>query len=138
MFAVRRAAVLVSVVLLLGGCSHSGTHPGVLRIGSISDPDTLSPLVGNFQIDSDLAMFWGGFLFNYDDHNTLLPELATIEPTLANGGISPDGRTITYHLRSGVKWQDGVAFTADDVIFTWHAVMNPQNNVPSRAPARPS
>jgi peptide/nickel transport system substrate-binding protein len=108
------------------------THPGVLRIGSLSDPDTLSPLVGNFQIDSDLAMFWAGFLFNYDDHNKLLPELATAEPTFANGGISRDGRTIIYHLRRGVTWQDGAPFTADDVIFTWHAVMNPQNNVPSR------
>jgi len=114
------------------GGRHPWTQPGVLRIGSLNDPDTLSPLVGNFQIDTDLAMFWGGFLFNYDDHNRLLPELATVEPTLANGGISRDGRTIVYHLRSGVKWQDGAPFTADDVIFTWHAIMNPKNNVPSR------
>ncbi len=115
----------------LGG-RHPWTHPGVLRIASISDPDTLSPMVGNFQIDFDLAMFWGGFLFNYDDHNTLVPELATVEPTLANGGIARDGRSITYHLRRGVRWQDGVPFTADDVIFTWQAIMNPRTNVGDR------
>jgi peptide/nickel transport system substrate-binding protein len=111
---------------------HSWTRPGVLRIASISDPDSLSPIVGNFQIDFDLAMFWGGFLFNYDDRDRLLPELATVEPTLANGGIGRDGRTITYHLRRGVRWQDGASFSADDVIFTWHAIMNPRTNVGDR------
>ena len=114
------------------GQRHAWTQPGVLRIASISDPDTLSPMVGNFQIDFDLAMFWGGFLFNYTDDNRLLPELATVEPTQANGGITPDGRTITYHLRRGVRWHDGAPFSADDVIFTWRAIMNPQNNVGDR------
>ena len=112
---------------------HSWTEPGILRIASVSDPDTLSPLVGNFQIDFDLAMFWGGFLFNYSDKNELVPELALREPTLANHGIAPDGRTITYHLRKGVRWQDGPPFTAADVIFTWHAIMNPRNNVGDRS-----
>jgi len=125
--------VLASCSAIGGGESgnqrHTWTKPGVLRISGVSDPDTLSPLIGNFQIDFDLAMFWGGFLFNYDDHDRLVPELATVEPSTANGGISRDGKTIVYHLREGVKWHDGVPFDADDVIFTWHAIMNPKNNV---------
>ncbi len=138
-----RPSLAISLIVLLGACTrvgigassggrHAWTQPGVLRIASNSDPDTLSPIVGNFQIDFDLAMFWGGFLFNYDDRDKLFPELATVEPTLANGGIARDGRTITYHLRRGVRWHDGVPFSADDVIFTWHAIMNPRTNVGDR------
>jgi peptide/nickel transport system substrate-binding protein len=110
---------------------HAWTHHGLLRIVNIAEPDSLNPLVGNFQIDSDLAQLWGGYFFNYNDRNELVPELVTIVPTLANGGISRDNRTVTYHLRKGVLWQDGVPFGAADVIFSWHAVMNKRNNVPS-------
>jgi peptide/nickel transport system substrate-binding protein len=53
-------------------------------------------------------------------------------PTPANGGISRDGLTISYTLRAGVKWQDGVAFTSKDVKFTWQAMMNNNNNVVAR------
>lgn len=45
--------------------------------------------------------------------------LAAEVPTLANGGFSTDGTTITWKLKPGLKWQDGTALTADDVIFTW-------------------
>jgi peptide/nickel transport system substrate-binding protein len=45
--------------------------------------------------------------------------LAAEVPTAANGGISADGKTITWKLKPNVKWSDGSAFTADDVIFTW-------------------
>ena len=47
-----------------------------------------------------------------------MPILATEVPTERNGGISKDGLTITYHLRSGVQWHDGVPFTSKDVKFT--------------------
>ena len=77
-------------------------------------------------------MLWSGYLFNWNDRNEWVPELATEVPSLANGGISKDGLTIAYRLRPGVTWQDGVAFTADDVIFTYEQVMNPRNNVGSR------
>lgn len=140
----RSLALLgLAAALALGGCTRSGpgapdggrhswTHPGVLRIAALSDPDTLSPLVGNFQVDVDLSMFWAGYLFNYSDANALVPELAADVPTPENGGIAKDGRTITYHLRRGVQWQDGAPFTAGDVVFSWRAVMNPDNNVGSR------
>lgn len=115
-----------------GGQRHPWTKPGVLRIGSLSDPDSLNPLLSAFQVSTDLSMFWAGYLFNYSDANALVPELATQVPTLRNGGIGKDGLTITYHLRHGVQWQDGAPFDASDVVFTWYAVMNPNNNVQTR------
>ena len=35
--------------------------------------------------------------------------------------------TYTFHIRDGVTWHDGEAFTADDVKFTIEAIMNPEN-----------
>ncbi|MBV8300173.1 MAG: peptide ABC transporter substrate-binding protein [Candidatus Eremiobacteraeota bacterium] len=115
-----------------GGERHPWTQPGVLRLASLSDPDTLNPLLSSFQVSVDLSMFWAGYLFNYSDAGELVPELATTVPTLENHGISKDGLTITYHLRKGVQWQDGAPFSAADVVFTWRAVMNPNNNVQTR------
>jgi peptide/nickel transport system substrate-binding protein len=62
----------------------------------------------------------------------VLPMLAREVPTVANDGIARDGVTITYHLRKGVRWQDGVPFTSRDVKFSWQAVMNDANNVNTR------
>lgn len=45
--------------------------------------------------------------------------LAAEVPTLENGGISSDGMTITWKLKPDLKWSDGTALTADDVVFTW-------------------
>lgn len=139
----RALAFALLVLTLATGCSrvsqpegsaHAGnawTHHGLLRIVDLSEPDSLNPLVGNQQIDAELAYLWGGYLFNYNDRDEFVPELATAMPTLRNGGISRDGRTIVYRLRRGVQWQDGKTFGADDVIFTWHAILNKKNNIPS-------
>ncbi|MBV8264660.1 MAG: peptide ABC transporter substrate-binding protein, partial [Candidatus Eremiobacteraeota bacterium] len=77
-------------------------------------------------------MFIFGLFFNLDDKVHYVPELATVVPTQQNGGISKDGLTITYHLRHGVKWQDGAPFTSHDVVFTVSAILNPKNNLQSR------
>lgn len=115
-----------------GANPNPWTIPGVLRIGGRLVPDNLNPVVGTQAIDTDLAMLWASFLITLDDQSNLVPDLAATVPSLSNGGISHDGLTITYHLRHDVKWQDGAPFTADDVAFTWHAVMNKKNFVPSR------
>lgn len=116
----------------IGDRVNQWTVPGVLRIETTSTPDTLNPLLGQESIDTDLSMFWAGHLFNWSDDGHMIPELAIEVPTVANGGISGDGRTIVYHLRRGVLWQDGKAFDARDVVFTWHVIMNPKNSVPVR------
>ncbi|MDX3809826.1 MAG: peptide ABC transporter substrate-binding protein, partial [Bosea sp. (in: a-proteobacteria)] len=43
----------------------------------------------------------------------------------ANGGLSEDGKTVTWKLKPGVKWHDGKPFTADDVVFTWEYAADP-------------
>lgn len=50
------------------------------------------------------------------------PELAAELPTLANGGLSEDGLTVTWHLRPGLRWSDNEPFTSEDVRYTWQSL----------------
>jgi peptide/nickel transport system substrate-binding protein len=107
-------------------------EPGVLRIIGIGSIDSLVPLLSGTEAATDIAQFWGAWLYRVNDRGTLEPELATDIPSLQNGQISRDGLHITYKLRAGVTWSDGAPFTAQDVIFSWRAIMNPANNVLTR------
>ncbi|MEI6667759.1 MAG: ABC transporter substrate-binding protein [Acidobacteriota bacterium] len=61
------------------------------------------------------------------------PDLALELPTLANGGISADGRTYTFHLRRGVRWDSRPPreVTAHDVVRAFKLFCNPVNPVGS-------
>ncbi len=55
-------------------------------------------------------------LLVYDWKNTtLVPGLATQVPTVANGGVTNNGRTYTYSLRPGLTFHDGTPLTATSV-----------------------
>ncbi|WPB86241.1 peptide ABC transporter substrate-binding protein [Sediminicoccus rosea] len=56
---------------------------------------------------------------------TLHPVLAAEIPSLENGGLAADGRSVTWKLKRGVKWHDGQDFSADDVVFNWEYSRNP-------------
>lgn len=110
------------------GARHSWTVPGVLRIADLSDPDHLNPYLSTMDLSYDLSSLMYSYLVIADDRGRLIGDLATEVPTLANGGISRDGRTYTYHLHSGVLWHDGAAFTSRDVLASWRAVVDRHNN----------
>ncbi len=109
------------------------THPHVLRYATAEDVSSLNPLLSQQTTLGMMSSLTMAFLVKWDRNNKPFPELATAVPSMANGGVSKDGLTITYHLRKGVKWSDGAPFSADDVVWTTHAVLNPANNVTSRA-----
>ncbi len=94
----------------------------------MSDPDHLNPFLSEMGVTSDLSSLVYSFLIVADNRGRLVGDLATVVPSLSNGGISRDGRTYVYHFRRNVRWQDGVPFTAHDVIASWQAVTNPHNN----------
>jgi peptide/nickel transport system substrate-binding protein len=65
-------------------------------------------------------------LFYGDANGAIHPGLATVIPTVANGGVSADSKTWTFHLRPNVKWSDGQPLDARDVDFTWKLWTNPK------------
>jgi peptide/nickel transport system substrate-binding protein len=58
---------------------------------------------------------------------TLIPTLVKEVPSVENGLLAEDLSTVTYNLLEGVTWSDGEPFTADDVVFTWQWITNPDN-----------
>ena len=117
-----------------GGTTRAaGTVPGELRVATQRSPNTLNPILSANTTEGFVNRLSFDTLVSVDaaGKNTV-PILATVVPTQANGGISKDGLTITYHLHSGVRWHDGVAFSSKDVKFTWQAMMNTANNVNAR------
>ena len=55
-----------------------------------------------------------------------IPILAKEIPSVQNGGISADYKTVTWKLKDGIIWSDGDALTADDVVYTWQYVTKPE------------
>ena len=111
---------------------HPWTIPDTLRIVSGNVPRTLNPILATQTVEASIGRLTTDILVSCDPRGNLVPKLAREVPSRANGEISADGLTITYHLRPGVLWQDGVPFTSRDVKFTYDAIMNPANDVISR------
>src|SRR5215471_12720458 len=61
----------------------------------------------------------------WDPDGNLVPVLAAEIPEIGNGGVAPDGLSVTWRLKSGVLWHDGQPFTADDVVFNWEYSADP-------------
>jgi peptide/nickel transport system substrate-binding protein len=70
----------------------------------------------------------------YDENNAAFPNLVTEIPSLENGDISADGKTITLKLRDDIKWSDNVPITSADFKFTYDMEMSDKNSVSSRSP----
>jgi peptide/nickel transport system substrate-binding protein len=120
------AADAASIVNVVSAVPAGGA---ILRVVSRGEPDSLNPLLSQQDLSYALDSLIFSHLITADQNGTPIPDLATEIPTLRNGGISADGKTYTYHLRRGVRWHDGAPFSADDVRFSWRAVMNPKNDV---------
>jgi peptide/nickel transport system substrate-binding protein len=65
-------------------------------------------------------------LAGWDTDGNLLPVLAAEIPSKENDGLAEDGRSVVWKLKRGVKWHDGMPFTADDVVFNWEYARNPE------------
>lgn len=129
-----RALLLAALVAaLLAGCGPSpeesalpapaDTAPayGDLFIdGAIGDASTLIPPLASDSASHGVSSLIYNGLVKYDGQLNLVGDLAE------SWDISPDGLTITFHLRRGVRWHDGAPFTARDVLFTYRLMVDPK------------
>lgn len=132
----KRAACAWLIALLCGCASSQPAAQHAPRTlvftGLAGEPDNLNPMLSGSADLDNFSRLYMSYLVDSDDRGRLIPEIADRVPSQANGGISHDGTTIVYHLRHGVRWQDGAPLTARDVVFSLHALLNPANNVATR------
>ena len=64
-------------------------------------------------------------LAGWDAEGNLVPMLAAEAPSVQNGGLAADGKSVTWKLKKNVQWHDGKPFTADDVVFNWEYNADP-------------
>ena len=95
---------------------------GNLFVGSTQEPDSLNPVTSHSLAAAELTRLVFNGLLKVDNKLQYIPDLSQEVPTLQNGGVSSDGRTVTYRLKSNVSWQDGVPLTASDVVFTYQYI----------------
>jgi peptide/nickel transport system substrate-binding protein len=104
-----------------GGTSSTSSTPsansagkpvfgGTLRWVASGDVDHLDPMSAYYTATGILERAYTRQLITYPSSNnyttgtTIAADMATVVPTMANGGLSSDGLTYTFHLRSGVMW----------------------------------
>lgn len=123
-------AATAGAALLLVGCTASKTGPvntnkkagggQNLTVAVFQNPDSLDPavtgLVSVSQIDS--AIF-DTLTYHFAGDSKIYPGLAT------SWSISPDGKTYTFQLRHGVKFQDGTPFNAQAVKANFDHIVDP-------------
>ncbi|TSA14610.1 MAG: peptide ABC transporter substrate-binding protein [Betaproteobacteria bacterium] len=75
--------------------------------------------------DQDGSRIFYEPLAAWDTNGDLVPILAAEIPSTQNGGLSADGKSVTWKLKKNVQWHDGKPFTADDAVFNWEYASDP-------------
>lgn len=106
--------------------TNSQTQNNTLKLLYWQAPTILNPHLSTGFKDSEASRITLEPLASYDENGVLVPFLAAEIPTLENGGIAQDGKSVTWQLKQDVKWSDGTPFTAADVVFTYEFLANPK------------
>jgi peptide/nickel transport system substrate-binding protein len=96
--------------------------------------DTLNPYYTDMWFSTVTHQLWNCWAWNFDENNEAYPYLVTEMPSVENGGLSADGKTITLKLRDDIKWSDGEPITSADFAFTYKMIMDANNTVASTDP----
>jgi peptide/nickel transport system substrate-binding protein len=98
---------------------------GVLKLLMWQGPTLLNPHFAVGTKDIYGCRLFHQPLADWDSDGNLIPVLATDIPTLENGGVARDGRSVVWNLKTNVQWHDGKPFTADDVVFNGEYASDP-------------
>ncbi|MHC2365852.1 ABC-type transport system substrate-binding protein [Bradyrhizobium diazoefficiens] len=133
--AVGLTAPLANQILALGGVAMAegvSTYKptkrgggGALKLLWWQGPTLLNPHFATGTKDQDGSRLFYEPLACWDPDGNMKLVLAAEIPSIQNGGLAADGKSVTWKLKPGVKWPDGKPFTADDVVFNWEYAKDP-------------
>jgi peptide/nickel transport system substrate-binding protein len=127
-----RSPALLFLLLVLGLASMPSScrrapeieNPNTITTGSLADAKRLLPLLASDSASGEISSLVFNGLTKFDKDLVLTGDLAE------SWEVSPDGLVIVFHLRRGVKWHDGAEFTAEDVVFSYQTVVDPEVPTP--------
>ena len=124
----RRTLTLLLTAWLLAGCEQAVPPPadpvdpdGSISTAISSEPDTIDPQRGSFASEIAQMLMVYEPLLTFDPKTLRpIPGAARELPT-----VSADGLTVTFTLRDGLLYSDGVAVTARDFVYGWTRLCDP-------------
>lgn len=135
-----KAQIIVAVVVMglvvtlwTGPGFSQAKRGGLITFALYQEPELLNPYIATQTASFEVIRFAAEGLLLVNDQGEYIPALAREVPSRQNGGVSADGKTVTYRLKDELKWSDGRAMTCDDVRFTWQAIMHPRSGAVSTA-----
>src|SRR5581483_593880 len=150
----RKSSAALLGALLLAGCAQAPTAgpsqvsggaaaapaagaPKTLTVAVQTEPSGLNPYLTTGLTAGGAAQVYliaHNYLVVTADDDSLVPQLAQSIISTEDGSwrVNPDGTMdTTWHLRPNERWQDGVPFTSDDLLFAFQVYKDP--DVPSQA-----
>ena len=116
---------ILPLFLLLFACGQKAErNPNTFVEASIGDARRLNPVIANDSASGTVNDQVFNGLVKYDKDIKLVGDLAE------RWEVTNGGKTITFFLRRGVKWHDGVEFTANDCLFTYQKFVDPRVATP--------
>src|SRR5689334_7130056 len=103
----------------------AAARTGGQAIISFGEPDTLLASESRALVGAYIRSFIANGLVRLK-----YPDMTVVEDLADKYSATPDGKTYTFELHPGVKWQDGQPFSADDVKFTFEYLGHPDNPHP--------
>jgi peptide/nickel transport system substrate-binding protein len=129
------AVPLAAEMLAQAGIAQTTTPPayspakrgggGALKLLYWQGATLLNPHFATGTKDLDATRLFYEPLASWDPDGNLVPILAAEIPSLTNGGVAPDGKSVVWKLKPNVQWHDGKPFTSADVVFNWVYAANP-------------
>ncbi|MFB3763873.1 MAG: ABC transporter substrate-binding protein [Methanotrichaceae archaeon] len=108
--------VLCFVFLVAAPAMSADSSGKTINIALDSEPDSLNPVENTHEVSAyDINKIFSGLLKS-DENLQMASDLAE------TWDVSSDGKVYTFHIKKGVKWQDGKDLTADDIKFTYDTV----------------
>ncbi len=132
----RKLYLIITILWIMGslaGCDKTPTassaspkadkppaYGDILVRGDIGDASNLIPILASDSASHGISGMVFNGLVKYDKNANIVGDLAE------SWEITTDGLQITFHLRKGVKWHDGMPFTSADVLYTYSVTVDPK------------
>ena len=124
------ATLVLTGALVLAGCggggSKSATKSGgkILTIELGPEVESIDPALNTTNDGANYLTYLFANLLRVDKEGKVAPSLAE------KYEVSDDGLTWTFHLRDGLKWSDGSDLTANDFVYSWQRMIDPEVAAP--------